>query len=177
MMRWMGGTAMVNALFQARHARLDPATASSSSLNGAVALHLSANVRFRPIADISKALSLSAMRISGLLFLPCYAVLLGCEQPSEHPEVAYRYCMAELARESARTGEVTFEEATAFSHECQRFAVEAATLRSRDELGAKFDAQSSETASHIRDNLQMIVRAHVCAFASERDLQRCTPIM
>jgi len=69
--------------------------------------------------------------------------------------------MAELARESARTGEVTFEEATAFSHECQRFAVEAATLRSRDELGAKFDAQSSETASHIRDNLQMIVRAHV----------------
>ena len=120
---------------------------------------------------------MSAMRISGLLFLPCYAVLLGCEQPSEHPEVAYRYCMAELARESARTGEVTFEEATAFSHECQRFAVEAATLRSREELGAKFDAQSSETASHIRDNLQMIVRAHVCAFASERDLQRCTPIM
>ena len=117
------------------------------------------------------------MRTSSLLLLTCYAVLLGCQQPTEHPEVAYRHCMQELARKAAKSGEITYGQAEQFSGKCESFAVAAATVRSRKELGAKFDPKSAETASHIRDNLQMIVRAHVCAFPSGRDPKRCSPIM
>jgi hypothetical protein len=69
-----------------------------------------------------------------------------------------------------------YNQAAAFSRNCEALAVEAANIRTRDELGVRFDPNAAETVNRIRENREMIVRAHVCALAADRPLKRCTPL-
>ena len=132
---------------------------------------------YDPLQTLAECVTCRMMRTSARTMFLCFAFLASCKQPAENPEVAYRHCMLGQARDAAKLGEITYEQAMQFGRKCEGLAVQAAAIRSQNELGAKFDPNAPATVSHIRDNLEMIVRAHVCAVASKRDPKHCLPVM
>jgi hypothetical protein len=70
--------------------------------------------------------------------------------------------MLEQARE---VGRPNYGQAVQFSRNCEDLAVSAATLRTREELGNRYDPASSATVDRIRENQRKVVDAHVCAIA------------
>jgi hypothetical protein len=68
--------------------------------------------------------------------------------------------------EQARTaGKPTYDEAVQFSRKCEKLAISAATLRTREEQGNRFDPASSATTGRINENRRKIIEDHVCAIA------------
>lgn len=99
------------------------------------------------------------------------AMLSSCAKPKEEPEVAYRHCMFENAQ---KIGRPTYKQASAFSRNCDGYAIEDAKRRARAELGARFDPKNVETIDRIREKHELIVHAYVCAVSSDRPIPPCT---
>jgi hypothetical protein len=114
------------------------------------------------------------MKVGILIVLFASVELVCCTRPKEEPEVAYRHCMEKNAHELGRP---RYQQAIAFSRTCDGYAVEAAKLWTRDELGPRFDPKSTETMERIREKHQTIVEAYICAVSSDRPIPPCTPMM